>query len=185
MNRVIEGSGKSIPANVREDLERSFDADLSAVRVHTDAPEAAESLDAAAFTHGSDIVFGEGRFEPDTATGKRLLAHELAHVLQQRAGGDASPAAAEADAGNAAARAAAGAPARVGVGTAPRVARRDRDEEGGDNHARNEKLRQAQRRSRREQKETGRTVVEGLDDSATATTRAIVMQTRRERDADL
>jgi hypothetical protein len=67
-------------------MEQSFGADLSDVRVHDDAPsaEAAGSIGAAAFTFGRDISFAAGRFRPDTARGRRLLAHELAHTVQQR-----------------------------------------------------------------------------------------------------
>ncbi|MEA2174179.1 MAG: hypothetical protein QOD00_1771 [Blastocatellia bacterium] len=60
--------------------------DFSRVRVHTDAraAEAAESINARAFTLGSDIYFGPGQYAPQTASGRQLLAHELAHVNQQR-----------------------------------------------------------------------------------------------------
>jgi hypothetical protein len=59
--------------------------DLSRVRVHTgsDAAEAARSVGASAFTVGRDMVFGAGEYRPDTEPGQRLIAHELAHVLQQ------------------------------------------------------------------------------------------------------
>lgn len=69
-------------------------ADFSQVRVHTDgrAAEAAQSLGAAAFTAGRDIVFGPGRYAPGTASGRRLLAHELTHVAQQQAAPAAAPA---------------------------------------------------------------------------------------------
>jgi hypothetical protein len=66
-------------------FESRFDRDLGDVRVHNgpDAVESAHALGARAYTWGRDIVFGRGEYLPDTATGKRLLAHELTHVLQQ------------------------------------------------------------------------------------------------------
>ena len=73
-------------------MEARFAHDFSDVRVHTDAraAESARSIDAAAYTYRRDIVFGAGRYRPGTSDGDRLLAHELAHVVQQRA---ASPSA--------------------------------------------------------------------------------------------
>ena len=66
-------------------MEPRFGYDLSAIRVHTDrqAAESAQSVDALAFTTGRHIVFGEGRYSPESSDGRRLLAHELAHVIQQ------------------------------------------------------------------------------------------------------
>ena len=68
-------------------MEAGFGVDLTNVRVHTgsDADELSRSLSASAFTVGSDIFFGAGQFEPGTATGQHLLAHELAHTMQQTA----------------------------------------------------------------------------------------------------
>lgn len=68
------------------DVGRGFD--FSTVRVHADprAAESARTMNAAAYTVGRDIVFGAGRYAPDTAVGKRLLAHELTHVVQQNGG---------------------------------------------------------------------------------------------------
>ena len=67
-------------------MERSFGHDFSGVRVHADADSgrAANAVNAAAFTIGQSIVFGPGRYAPGTAQGKSLLAHELAHTVQQR-----------------------------------------------------------------------------------------------------
>src|SRR5262249_43583700 len=63
--------------------------DFSRVRVHTDgkAAESARAVNALAYTVGADIVFAGGQYAPSTASGQRLLAHELAHVVQQSAGG--------------------------------------------------------------------------------------------------
>ncbi|MCE7990097.1 MAG: DUF4157 domain-containing protein [Caldilinea sp. CFX5] len=77
--------GRPLPAAVRADLEERFQADLARVRIHTDsqARRTATHLAAAAFTVGSDIFFGAGQYDPTSLRGRRLLAHELAHVLQQ------------------------------------------------------------------------------------------------------
>ncbi|MBK9124072.1 MAG: DUF4157 domain-containing protein [Chloroflexi bacterium] len=76
-----------LPQDARAWLERGFDADLSAVRVHTDAAAAefAAREDARAIAAGRDIYFADGQYQPGTATGRMLLAHEVAHVLQQTA----------------------------------------------------------------------------------------------------
>jgi hypothetical protein len=71
-------------------FEGVFGADFSSVRVHDDAQSNAQarSLDAVAFTQGSDIHFGAGAYQPGTQDGDRLIAHELTHVVQQGAAGD-------------------------------------------------------------------------------------------------
>lgn len=88
VSRVLSG-GRPLEPDVRADMERRFGQDFSAVRVHTDAEaaRAAEALDAEAFTHGRDVAFGPQRYAPRTGTGRALLAHELAHVIQQSRGG--------------------------------------------------------------------------------------------------
>ncbi|MGH8905071.1 MAG: DUF4157 domain-containing protein [Egibacteraceae bacterium] len=62
--------------------------DFSDVRVHTDgkASESARSVQAHAYTVGNDVVFQGGQYSPETDAGKRMLAHELTHVVQQRSG---------------------------------------------------------------------------------------------------
>jgi hypothetical protein len=67
-------------------MEPRFGRDFSHVRVHTDgrAADAASAMEARAYTVGRDIVFGAGEYEPGTADGRRLLAHELSHVIQQQ-----------------------------------------------------------------------------------------------------
>jgi len=80
-----EGSGTSLPDNVQAKMEQGFDTDFGGVRVHTDS-EAAQmnrELNAQAFTHGSDIYFNSGNYQPGSAAGDRLLGHELTHVVQQ------------------------------------------------------------------------------------------------------
>jgi len=88
---VVEllGAGRPLPPAVRADMEKRFGTGFADVRVHDDARsrESADALGANAYTHGNHLVFGSGRLEPGTAVGRRLLAHELAHVVQQRRGG--------------------------------------------------------------------------------------------------
>jgi hypothetical protein len=91
MESVIEsirGGGRPLPPSAREFFEPRFGYDFSQARVHTNphAAELARSLQAQAFTVGRDVVFGDGQFAPETGGGKRLLAHELTHVLQQNIG---------------------------------------------------------------------------------------------------
>lgn len=84
-----DSSAQPLGLAVRTGMESSFGQDFSQVRVHADAQAAAaaQSVNALAYTTGNDIVFGAGQFAPETAAGRRLLAHELAHVVQQRNGG--------------------------------------------------------------------------------------------------
>ena len=65
-------------------------ADFGGVKVHTDSAAArlSRNVQATAFTHGSDIYFSQGSYQPDTAQGQHLLAHELTHVVQQQQGRD-------------------------------------------------------------------------------------------------
>ena len=83
------GHGQPLEASTRSFMEPRFGADFGAVRVHADgqAAQSARGLGAAAYTVGDHIVFGAGRFAPATPTGRRLIAHELAHVVQQRHNG--------------------------------------------------------------------------------------------------
>ncbi|MEK6337406.1 MAG: DUF4157 domain-containing protein [Acidobacteriota bacterium] len=85
VDRVLAGSGTPLGATLRQDMERRFGYDLSAVRVHSDtsAAQSARDVSARAYTVGHDIVFGAGQFSPDSFAGRRLLAHELTHVVQQ------------------------------------------------------------------------------------------------------
>ncbi|MFT3766495.1 MAG: DUF4157 domain-containing protein [Minicystis sp.] len=83
--RTAERGGEPLPRSVRERFEPRFGYDFGNVRVHTgeDAMSAAHGVQARAYTVGRDIVFGQGQFAPETHEGQRLLAHELAHVVQQ------------------------------------------------------------------------------------------------------
>jgi hypothetical protein len=78
-------AGEPLPGEVRRRFERGFGTDLGIVRIHADpgAARAAEAVRAVAFTSGPHIVFGAGAYAPSTTQGSRLLAHELAHVVQQ------------------------------------------------------------------------------------------------------
>lgn len=80
------GDGAPLEDDTRSGMERAFGTDFSGVRTHTgpSAARAARSLQAHAFTHTSDIYFAAGRFQPHTAPGRALLAHELGHIVQQR-----------------------------------------------------------------------------------------------------
>jgi hypothetical protein len=82
------GSGRPLEAKLNKQVGGALGADFSQVRVHTDhqADELNQSLSAKAFTTGSDIFFRQGAYEPGTTSGKRLLAHELTHVVQQGGG---------------------------------------------------------------------------------------------------
>jgi hypothetical protein len=80
-------AGSPLPLRVKERLEEGFGADLSQVRIHIDAAAAAG---ARAFTSGSHIYFSAGAFEPDSAGGRWLIAHEVSHVLQQTGRSDSS-----------------------------------------------------------------------------------------------
>ena len=85
------GPGGPLPAAARVPMERTLAADLSTVRIHTDAAaaNAARAQRARALTVGEHVVFGAGRFDAGSLPGRALLAHELAHVVQQRGGGGA------------------------------------------------------------------------------------------------
>jgi hypothetical protein len=85
VNDVISSGGQSLDPAARSFFEPRLGYDLSNVRVHTDptASQSAMAVAARAYTLGNNIVFGRGEYNPHSETGKRLLAHELAHVAQQ------------------------------------------------------------------------------------------------------
>ena len=85
---ALSSPGRPLDAPARRSMEARFGYDFSNVRIHDDARAAAtaSSIDAAAFTVGDDIAFAPGRYDPRGEDGKRLLAHELAHVAQQQQG---------------------------------------------------------------------------------------------------
>ena len=79
------GQGQPLPTPVREPMENAFGFDFAQVRIHhdTEGDRLSRSLNARAFTTGSDVFFRQGNYEPESPSGKRLLAHELTHVVQQ------------------------------------------------------------------------------------------------------
>lgn len=85
VREVLRSAGQSLSADARAFFEPRLGFDLGDVRVHTDAEAArsAQAVEARAYTVGHHIVFGSGEYAPDTDSGRRLLAHEMAHVIQQ------------------------------------------------------------------------------------------------------
>lgn len=81
-------SWQPMAPRVQQHMESSFGADFSAVRLHTDqkAVQLSQDIGAKAFTHGQDIYFNQGQYQPGSTEGKKLLAHELTHTLQQSKG---------------------------------------------------------------------------------------------------
>lgn len=81
-------NGEALDAGARSGMERFFGQDLGGIRIHTDrrAQALASSLGADAFTIGHQIAFSAGKYQPHTTEGRKLLAHELTHVVQQRRG---------------------------------------------------------------------------------------------------
>jgi hypothetical protein len=85
---VIGEPGRPLDDGTRTEMERRFGHNFADVRVHTDgrAADSAHAVSAQAYTVGQHVVFGANQFSPATAAGKHLLAHELAHTLQQSSG---------------------------------------------------------------------------------------------------
>lgn len=138
VNTIVNslGGGAPLPMEMRGEMEQRFGADFSRVRLHTDAhaAQSATELNAEAYTVGNNIVFNKGRFSSISMESRRLLAHELAHVVQQSRGGASSPTldgsgCFEAAARTAAAEALSGSgPVNVVGATAPGVACEPKDE---------------------------------------------------------
>lgn len=86
VDQALVRGGVPLQTPLRHDLEHRFGYDFSDVRVHDDAAAhaSAEEVNALAYTVGRHIVFGKGQYGPERSPGRRLLAHELAHVVQQR-----------------------------------------------------------------------------------------------------
>ena len=86
VDRVLASPGRPLEPALRQDMEQRFSHDFSRVRVHSGgaAEQSAREVHANAYTVGHNIVFGAGRFAPDTHEGQRLIAHELTHAVQQR-----------------------------------------------------------------------------------------------------
>ena len=82
----LKGGGQPLPASERAFFEPRFGRNFNQVHVHSDnkAARTAQSINARAFTLGNDVVFGAGQYSPGTVSSRRLLAHELTHVVQQK-----------------------------------------------------------------------------------------------------
>src|SRR5439155_10758844 len=85
VHEVLNSPGEPLDAATRAFMEPRLGHDFSRVRIHTDAKaaESAQAVNALAFTVGQDVVFGPGHYVPQTNAGRNLMAHELAHVVQQ------------------------------------------------------------------------------------------------------
>jgi hypothetical protein len=86
INSILSEIGKPLDRQTRDYMEPRFGYDFSNVRIHSDrdaVSRSSESVNALAFTVDNNIVFGNGKYNPNTKEGKRLLAHELTHVIQQ------------------------------------------------------------------------------------------------------
>jgi len=92
----MKGGGRPLTESTRSYFEPRFGHDFSQVRIHVDSRAAgvASSIGARAFTLGQDVAFGEGQYQPDSKEGRRLIAHELAHTIQQAKGSAAASGAA-------------------------------------------------------------------------------------------
>ena len=88
VNDVLRSTGEPLDARTRAFFEPRFGRDFSDVRIHADdrAARSAQSIGASAYAAGSHIVFGSGQYAPSSSGGRRMLAHELTHIVQQRAG---------------------------------------------------------------------------------------------------
>jgi hypothetical protein len=88
VHEALSSPGQQLDAETRSFMESRFHQDFSRVRVHTDetAAQSAGAVNASAYTVGRDVVFGAGQYSPHTSAGRRLLAHELTHVVQQHEG---------------------------------------------------------------------------------------------------
>ena len=82
---ALNTSGKSLDTDARAFMEPRFNYDFSNVKIHDDelAAKSASSINALAYTSGNDIVFNSGQYNTQSAPGKKLLAHELTHIVQQ------------------------------------------------------------------------------------------------------
>lgn len=102
VNEVLRWPGQPLDATTRAFMEPRFGSDFSHVRIHSNevAGRSAQEVNAQAYTVGKGIVFGSGRFAPETPEGRHLLSHELTHVIQQSGEGTTTlqrqPAASEA-----------------------------------------------------------------------------------------
>ena len=94
VDQALSESGQPLDSATRAHMESLFNEDFSNVRIHTDADaaESARSVNALAYTSGDDVIFGANQYDPNSTDGSQLLAHELAHTVQQRDGGESATA---------------------------------------------------------------------------------------------
>lgn len=80
-----KGGGTALPADTQQKMGQTMGADFSGVRIHTgsEAAKLSDNIGAQAFTHGNDVYFNEGKYNPSSTEGSHLLAHELTHTVQQ------------------------------------------------------------------------------------------------------
>ncbi len=85
MQNLVSAGGQALQTDTKHFMESRLGVNLENIRIHNDARahEAAASIQAQAFTHRNKIVFGAGQYQPTTTNGKKLIAHELAHTIQQ------------------------------------------------------------------------------------------------------
>lgn len=88
VDEVLRSPGQSLDSQTRSFMDNRFGYDFTGVRVHTGEPadRSARAVNALAYTVGSNIVFSAGQYDPQSTSGRRLLAHELTHVVQQQSG---------------------------------------------------------------------------------------------------
>lgn len=93
LDRAAGSTGAPLPANLQHQFAGSLGADLGGVRVHTgeESMSAASAVSARAYTVGQDIHFNAGQYDPSSQAGQHLLAHEVAHTVQQASGGSSGP----------------------------------------------------------------------------------------------
>jgi hypothetical protein len=86
-NTLKKGGGNPLDRHIKSEMENAFSVDFSAIRIHTDSNAIAmcQEMGAQAFTNGVNIYFNKGKYNPNSAEGKKLLAHELTHTVQQGA----------------------------------------------------------------------------------------------------
>jgi len=86
-HNLKKGGGNPLEKDIKLEMENFFGVDFSSIRIHTDGKAAAmcHEMGAQAFTNGTDIYFNKGKYNPNSIQGKKLLAHELTHTVQQGA----------------------------------------------------------------------------------------------------
>jgi hypothetical protein len=86
LDRSITSSGEPMDRSTKEFMESRFEYNFDSVRIHNDslAHQSAEAINARAYTNSNHIIFGNGEYQPNSNTGKTLLAHELVHTMQQK-----------------------------------------------------------------------------------------------------